>query len=83
MKQAKSDAERARTEMDTASKEAGRQQGLTAAIRRAIEEKLAALLPGTALGEAVGSAREKERLLEDELLVLSEQLGLAAWTWTD
>jgi len=77
VKRAKGAAERARTEMDTASKEAGRQQGLTAAARRAIEEKLAALLPGTALNEAADLSREKEKALEDALLAISEQLGLA------
>ena len=77
VKQAKSAAEQARARMDAASKEAGRQQGITAATRKTIEEKLDALLPGTALSEAAVPAREQEKALEDQILELSGQIALA------
>ena len=77
VKQAKQDAEEARTEMDAASAEAARQRGLTAATRKTVEEKLTELLPGTAPAEATASAREQEKALEDQILALTGQIGLA------
>ena len=77
VKKAKTAADRAREETDAASKEAGRQQGITAATRKAIEERLRDLLPGTDLADAAGLAREQEKALEDQALTLSAQISLA------
>ena len=77
VKQAKNIAEHARAEMDTASKEAGRQQGITAATQKSLEGKLAELLPDTALTAAAGPAREQEKALEDDILALTHQISLA------
>ena len=77
VKQAKKEAEEARAQMDAASAEAARQRGLTAAARKTVVEKLTELLPGTDLSEAAAPLREQEKALEDEILTLTGQIGLA------
>ena len=77
VKQARTAAEKARAEMDDASAEAARQRGLTAAARKTVVEKLTELLPGTDLSEAAAPLREQEKALEDEILTLTGQIGLA------